>query len=102
MSKNVIFLFLVIITTIHASRIFYLPLPKIHSSHQELKSSPIVEESIKQSHKEKSIDDESLPTSAIERNMYEKQEEKESNIFKYLFQSNINQILNLIVFIIYF
>ncbi len=94
MSKNVIFLFLVIITTINASRIFYLPLPKIHPSHQELKSSPIAEESIKQSHKEKSIDNEFLPTSAMERHMYEKQE---SNIFKYLFQSNfkLNRIYNL-------
>jgi hypothetical protein len=72
-SNNVAFLFFVIITTIDASRIFYLPLPKLHSSHYELKSSPIVQ----QSHEEKLINDEYIPISAMERNMYGEQEENE-------------------------
>jgi len=75
LKKNVTFLFLVIITTIDASRLFYLPLPKIHSSHDQLKSLPIVQESPKETHKEKSISDEFIPISAMERNMYEEQEE---------------------------
>jgi hypothetical protein len=79
LSNNVTLLFLVIITTIDASRIFYLPLPKIHSSHHELKSSPIVQESPKKLHEQKSISDEFIPLSAMERNMYEEQEESETN-----------------------
>jgi len=84
MSNNVIFFFLVIITTIDASRIFYLPLPKIHSSQHELKSSPVTDESEKKIHEERSISDKFIPLSAMERNMYDEQEESESNIFIYL------------------
>ncbi len=80
MSNNVAFLFFVIIITIDASRILYLPLPKIHSPHHELQSLPIVHESEIKPHKEKLINDEFIPLSAMERNMYEKQEESESNI----------------------
>ncbi len=81
-SKNATFLFLVIITTIDASRIFYLPLPKLHSSHHESESSPSVHESAKQVHEQKTISDEFIPISAMERNMYEEQdEEDQSNIF---------------------
>jgi len=79
-SNNVAFLFLVIITTIDASRIFYLPLPKIHSSHHELKPSPppVIQESAKQAHhEERSISDKFIPISAMERNMYEEQDEDE-------------------------
>jgi len=84
-SSNVAFLFLVIIITIDASRIFSLPLPKIHSSHHELKSSPIVQELEKQPHEERKISGKFIPLSAMERNMYEEQEESESNIFIYLY-----------------
>jgi hypothetical protein len=76
-SNNVAFLFFVIIITIDASRILYLPLPKIHSSHHELQSSPIVHESEIKPHKEKLINDEFIPLSAMERNMYPKQEDSE-------------------------
>jgi hypothetical protein len=74
-SNNVALLFLVVITTIDASRILYLPLPKIHSSHQELKPSAITEELEK-----KSINNEFIPLSAMERNMYDEQEESENDI----------------------
>ncbi len=83
-SNNVVFFFLVIIITIDASRIFYLPLPKIHSSQHELKSSPITEESEKKTHEKRSIISKFIPLSAMERNMYDEQEESESNIFIYL------------------
>jgi len=73
-SKNVACLLLAIITTIDASRILYFPLPKIHSLHHEL---PIVQEPIKQSNEEKLINDEYIPSSAMERNMYEEQDESE-------------------------
>lgn len=76
-SNNVIIFFLVIITTIDASRIFYLPLPKIRSSQHELKSSPITKESEKKTHEERSISDRFIPLSAMERNMYDEQEESE-------------------------
>jgi len=79
-SNNVALLFLVVITTIDASRIFYLPLPKIHSSHQELKPSVITEELEKKSHEEKSINNEFIPLSAMERNMYDEQEYSENDI----------------------
>jgi hypothetical protein len=72
--KNATFLFLVVITTIDASRIFYLPLPKIHSSHHESESSPSVQQSAKQT-----VSDELIPISAMERNMYEEQDEEEED-----------------------
>jgi hypothetical protein len=76
-SNNAAFFFLVIIITIDASRIFHLPLPKIHSSQHELKSSPITEESEKKTHEERSIIHKFIPLSAMERNMYDEQEESE-------------------------
>ena len=76
-SNNVALLFLVVITTIDASRIFYLPLPKIHSSHQQI-------ETPKEELEKKSINNEFIPLSAMERNMYNEQEESESNILMYL------------------
>lgn len=88
MSNNVAILFLIVIITIDASRIFYLPLPKIHSSHNELKSTPIEQESEKKSHQEKSISDEFIPLSAMERYLYEEQSESESNIFFKLYVVN--------------
>jgi hypothetical protein len=69
-SNNVVLFIVVVTTTIDASRLFYLPLPKIHSSHQQIQTPNIVQESIK-----KPISDEFVPSSAIE------QEEIESNIF---------------------
>lgn len=75
---NALVLFLVILTTIDASRLFYLPLPKIHSSHDyPLDSSPSVQE-------EKILRDEFIPNSAMERHMYETKAEPENN------QSNLS------------
>jgi len=74
--NNVALFFLVIILTSDASRIFYLPLPKIHSSHNELNLPPIVQESEKKPHEEKrSISHEFIPLWAMERDMYEEPEE---------------------------
>lgn len=80
-SKNVLILLLVVITTIDASRIFYLPLPKLRSSHRhELDSSPSVQESTKQRVQEETIrSDEFIPISALERNMYDNNEKEENN-----------------------
>lgn len=69
-SKNATFLFLVIITTIDASRIFYLPLPKLHSSYHQSESSP-------SAHEQKTINDEFIPISAMERNMYDEQQQQQ-------------------------
>jgi len=66
-SNNVVLLILVITTTIDASRIFYLPLPKIHSSHQQIKTVKPIEETTK-----KPISDEFIPSSVIEREEIEK------------------------------
>jgi len=78
-SNNAVFFFLVIIITIDASRIFYLPLPKIHPSQHELKSSPITEESEKKTHEKRSIFSKFIPLSTMERNMYDEQEENEKD-----------------------
>lgn len=87
-SKNVAILFLLVITTIDASRIFYLPLPKIHSSHHELRSSSNAQEEYKKKlHEQRSTSNEFIPLSALERNMYEEQDESESNIFIYLYNN---------------
>jgi len=69
-SNNVVLFILVVTTAIDASRIFYLPLPKLHSSHENIPTSNAKEEPIK-----KPISDEFIPSSAIER------EEIESNIY---------------------
>jgi len=66
-SNNVVLLFLVVTTTINASRIFYLPLPKIHSSHQQIPIPKPVQESIK-----KPISDEFVPASTMEQEEIEK------------------------------
>jgi hypothetical protein len=86
-SKNAALILLIVITTtIDASRVLYLPLPKIHSSHHELKPSLIVHDSAqKASNKKKSLSDGFIPPSAMERNMYEEQEENESNMSLYLY-----------------
>jgi hypothetical protein len=75
MRNHVVLFILVVTTTIDASRIFYLPLPKIHSSHQEIQAPKIEQETIK-----KPISDEFIPASVIE------QEEIESNIFFVFFK----------------
>jgi hypothetical protein len=85
-SNNVVLFSLVIVLTIDASRIFYLPLPKIHPSHDESNSPPVVQESEKTAHEEKkSITDDFIPLWAMERDMYEEQDESKSNIFMYLY-----------------
>ncbi len=63
-SNNVVLFILIVTTTIDASRILYLPLPKLHSSHKQIQ-----EETTK-----KPISDEYIPSSVLE------QEEIESNI----------------------
>jgi len=97
--NNVAFLFLVIITTIDASRIFYLPLPKIHSSHHELKPPPppIAQESAKRTHEERSISDGFIPILAMERNMYEEQDEDEKRDNLPLWDNQVQQRHHLIV-----
>jgi len=66
-SNNVVLFILVVTTAIDASRIFYLPLPKIHSSHEHIQTSDAKEEPIK-----KPISDEYIPSSAIEQEEIEK------------------------------
>jgi len=67
-SKNAVLFILVVITTIDASRLFYLPLPKIHSSsHQQIQSPKTLEETNK-----KPISDEFIPSSVVEQEEIEK------------------------------
>lgn len=70
-SKHVILLILVVTTTIDASRLFYLPLPKIHPTHQQQQQEEIkpLDETTK-----KPISDEFIPKSVLE------QEEIESKL----------------------
>ncbi|CAF0871891.1 unnamed protein product [Adineta steineri] len=75
-SNNVTILILVIITITDAARIFYLPLPKIHPSHHELKSTPTVQDSETKIREEKSISNEFIPLAAMERYMYQEQDEE--------------------------
>ncbi|CAF4984001.1 unnamed protein product, partial [Rotaria socialis] len=72
-NNNAAVLFLVVITTIDASRILYLPLPKIRSSHHELKPSSLILRGLAK----KPITNEFIPFSALERNMYEEQDEND-------------------------
>jgi hypothetical protein len=67
MRNNVVLFILVVTTTIDASRIFYLPLPKIHSSQQQIQTPKIEQETIK-----KPISDEFIPASVIEQEEIEK------------------------------
>jgi len=70
-SNNVVLFILVVTTTINASRVFYLPLPKIHSSHQQIQTpQKIIQETI-----EKPISDEFIPSSVIEQEEIEKRGE---------------------------
>jgi len=66
-SNNIVLFILVVTTTIDASRIFYLPLPKIHSSHQQIQLPKTIQETTK-----KSISDEFIPSSVIEQEEIEK------------------------------
>jgi len=66
-SNHVVLLILVVTTTIDASRIFYLPLPKIHSSHEQIQPPKIKEET-----PQKTISEEFIPSSAIEQEEIEK------------------------------
>jgi hypothetical protein len=68
--NNVVLFILVVTATIDASRIFYLPLPKIHSSQQQqqqIQTPKIEQETIK-----KPISDEFIPSSVIEQEEIEK------------------------------
>ncbi|UJR21675.1 hypothetical protein I4U23_024752 [Adineta vaga] len=67
-SNHVVLVLLVVTTAVDASRIFYLPLPKIHSSKQNIQEPPnFVEEAPK-----KQISDEFIPPSAMEQEEIEK------------------------------
>ena len=66
-SSNIALFILIITTTIDASRIFYLPLPKIHPSHQRIETEKPVEQTTK-----RPISDEFIPASAIEQEEIEK------------------------------
>ena len=70
LSNHFVLLFLVVTTTIDASRIFYLPLPMIHSSHQQKQPSKTI---LQETTTKKPISDEFIPASVLE------QEEIESN-----------------------
>lgn len=69
-SKHVILLILVVTTTIDASRLFYLPLPKIHPTHQQQQQ----QEEIKPLDEttKKPISDEFIPKSVLEQEEIEK------------------------------
>ena len=73
-SNHVVLFILVVTTTIDASRIFYLPLPKIHSSHDDPQPAKAIQEPPKTP-----ISDETIPSSELER------EEYESNHFRFFF-----------------
>lgn len=66
-SNNVVLFILVVTTTIDASRIFYLPLPKIHPSHQEIQPLKTEQEPV-----QKPKSDEFIPSSVIEQEDFEK------------------------------
>lgn len=70
-SKNSIVIFLVVLTTLDAARLFYLPLPKIHSTRNDLQI-PIDQEN--------SVADEYLPISAWKNDFYDEEQEGESNL----------------------
>jgi len=72
-SNTVVLFILVVTTTIDASRVFYLPLPKIHSSNQQIQPPNIVKTpDIVQEPAKKSISDEFVPSSAMEQEEIEK------------------------------
>jgi hypothetical protein len=83
-SNNVVLFILVVTTTVNASRIFYLPLPKIHSSHDQIET-----QKTKQETPTKPASDEFIPSSVFE------QEEIESNNFFFL---NINKRIFVFLF----
>ncbi|CAF0982854.1 unnamed protein product [Rotaria sordida] len=69
-SNNIVLFVLVVTTTIDASRIFYLPLPKIHPTNQQIEKPKIIQETTK-----KTISDEFIPPSAFELEELEKRGE---------------------------
>lgn len=80
-NKNVAVLFLVVITTIDASRLFYLPLPKVHSIHRKLDpSSSLLYESANIPDENLPVSDEFMPASEMERYIYDELQGSESNI----------------------
>jgi hypothetical protein len=66
-SNNIVLFILVVTTTTDASRIFYLPLPKIYPPNQRIETPKIIQETTK-----KPISDEFIPPSAIEQEEIEK------------------------------
>lgn len=66
-SYHVVLLILVVTTTIDASRLFYLPLPKIHPTHQQQEQIKTIDETTK-----KPISDEYIPESVLEQEEIEK------------------------------
>jgi hypothetical protein len=66
-SNNVVLFILVVTTTVNASRIFYLPLPKIHSSHDQIET-----QKTKQETPTKPASDEFIPSSVFEQEEIEK------------------------------
>jgi len=67
-SNNVVLFILVVTTTIDASRIFYLPLPKIHSSHDQIETHKIKQEAVAKP----ATSDEYIPSSVFEQEEIEK------------------------------
>ncbi|CAF0803160.1 unnamed protein product [Adineta ricciae] len=67
--RFLVLVFVVTTITIDAGRIFYLPLPKIHSSEHEVKTTPAAFEPTEHSYKERSISNEYLPLFVMENGM---------------------------------
>jgi hypothetical protein len=66
-SNTIVLFILVATTTIDASRILYIPLPKIHPPNQRIETPNVIQETTK-----KPISDEFIPASAIEQDEIEK------------------------------
>ena len=67
--RFVVLIFVATTIAIDAGRIFYLPLPKIHSSEHEVKTIPAALEPKEHSYKERSISNEYLPWFVMENGM---------------------------------
>ena len=88
LNNYVYLLLLPLITIIDASRIFCLPLLKIHQSNHGLRSLPILQRSMMKSYRERLIGSEQfIPLSAIELNTNGEQDRSESNCFICLYNN---------------
>lgn len=63
-------IFLACLTTIDAAHLFYFPLPKLSSSHNDLQT-PVNEDNL--------VSNEYLPLSALESNFYDEPQEGEKS-----------------------